>query len=164
MNALDMLKYGHQTLLDTIKDLADDDWAKPGICGNWSTKDILAHLASYEVILVEVLDSIVNPNAPTPNLHQFLETYETYNDTAVEARHTATATTILNDYTTAYTKASDLLAQIPIEKRRENGILPWYGAEYDLEDFIVYMYYAHKREHSAQIGVYRDQLARLRAL
>jgi hypothetical protein len=39
------------------------------------------------------------------------------------------------------------------------GTLPWYGPEYALDDFIVYSYYGHKREHSAQINVFRDQLA-----
>ena len=41
---------------------------------------------------------------------------------------------------------------------RENGTLPWYGAEYSLDDFIVYTYYGHKREHAAQIAAFRDHL------
>lgn len=41
---------------------------------------------------------------------------------------------------------------------RKVGALPCYGAEYDLEDFIVYSFYGHKREHCAQIAVYRDTL------
>ena len=55
---------------------------------------------------------------------------------------------------------AELLAQIPYEGRRLNGTLPWYGEEYDLEDFIIYTFYGHKREHSAQIAAFRDQLAR----
>jgi hypothetical protein len=30
--------------------------------------------------------------------------------------------------------------------------------EYALDDFIVYQYYGHKREHCAQIAVFRDKL------
>ena len=52
----------------------------------------------------------------------------------------------------------DLIVRIPVETRHTNGVLPWYGAEYDLEDFIAYMYYGHKREHSAQIAVFKDKL------
>jgi hypothetical protein len=47
-----------------------------------------------------------------------------------------------------------------LDRRRQNGALPWYGAEYDLEDFIAYSFYGHKREHTAQINVFRDALAR----
>ena len=43
-------------------------------------------------------------------------------------------------------------------KRREPGTLPWYGPEYDLEDFIAYTFYGHKREHMAQVNVFLDTL------
>ena len=33
--------------------------------------------------------------------------------------------------------------------------LAWYGDAYDLDDFIAYMYYGHKREHAAQIKLFR---------
>ncbi len=164
MNTLDIMKYGHQTVLDSIKNLADEDWEKPGVCGSWSVKDILAHLASYEAILVESLELVNNPDADAPTLNRFLADYENYNDTAVDARYADSIETILDDYHVSHAKAITLLQNIPVEKRRENGIIAWYGDEYDLEDFIVYMYYAHKREHSAQIEVFRDQLTRLRAL
>lgn len=50
-----------------------------------------------------------------------------------------------------------LVAQIPAETARLTGTLPWYGAEYALDDFVVYTFYGHKREHSAQIAVFRDR-------
>jgi hypothetical protein len=51
-----------------------------------------------------------------------------------------------------------LIEQIPVESRRRPGILPWYGADYDLEDVIAYMYYGHKREHAAQIAAAKDRV------
>ena len=42
MNAADILKYGHQTVLRTIADLPDDAWETPIVCGIWSCKDIIA--------------------------------------------------------------------------------------------------------------------------
>jgi len=44
---------------------------------------------------------------------------------------------------------------------RQAGTLPWYGLEYALDDFLVYAFYGHKREHSAQIAAFRDRLERL---
>ena len=49
----------------------------------------------------------------------------------------------------------NLLDDIPIEELREVGTIPWYGLEYSLDDLIVYMFYGHKREHSAEIAVFR---------
>jgi hypothetical protein len=50
------------------------------------------------------------------------------------------------------------LANIPAEKIREAGTMPWYGNEYALDDYLVYSFYGHKREHCAQIAVFRDQI------
>ncbi len=43
---------------------------------------------------------------------------------------------------------------------KNSGPLPWYGPEYDLDDFIAYTFYGHKREHSAQIAAFADVLTR----
>ncbi|MBK9055706.1 MAG: hypothetical protein IPL78_33850 [Chloroflexi bacterium] len=37
------------------------------------------------------------------------------------------------------------------------GVLAWYGADYDLEDFLVYLLWL-RRAH-AQMAVFRDNLA-----
>ncbi len=67
---------------------------------------------------------------------------------------------VLADYDAAQSRSRDLLGQIPAARRREAGILPWYGIEYDLEDLLAYQYYGHKREHTAQIDVYSDAVDR----
>ena len=48
----------------------------------------------------------------------------------------------------------------PRTRRREAGTLLWYGAEYDLEDYIAYTFYGHKREHMAQVNVFLDTVKR----
>ena len=55
MNTADVLKYGHHTVLQTIDDLPQTEWTTGGVCGVWSVKDIIAHLASYEHVLEEIL-------------------------------------------------------------------------------------------------------------
>jgi DNA-binding transcriptional LysR family regulator len=50
------------------------------------------------------------------------------------------------------------VAQLPPETLRQTGTLSWYGAVYALDDFLVYAYYGHEREHSAQIAAFRDHL------
>ena len=85
---------------------------------------------------------------------------DAFNDAEVERRRRQTAEQTLAEYRATYEHASSLFARIPLARRREAGILPWYGAEYDLEDVIAYMFYGHKREHCAQIAVFRDRATR----
>lgn len=157
MNTADVLRYGHQTVVQTVDGLAAADWATPGVCGWWSVKDIIAHLASFEHLLIDVLNS-VQGEGPTPTLAKFGQGQQQFNDLEVEARRNQTIGQVWAEYNDTFARAAELLARIPANRRRLNGVLPWYGAEYDLEDFIVYTFYGHKREHSAQIAVFRDQL------
>ena len=55
MNAADILKYGQLTALQSINGFPEAEWETPGACGYWSVKDIIAHLASYELVLVDIL-------------------------------------------------------------------------------------------------------------
>lgn len=159
MNAVDVLKYGHLTVLKTLDGLPESTWETGGVCGVWSVKDIIAHLASYEHVLVEVLQGF-SGGGPTPYLDDMTKPDYNFNDIEVGKRKHLSAQAALAEYTDAQAQVAALVGQIPAETLRQPGTLPWYGMEYALDDFIVYQYYGHKREHCAQIAVYRDTLRR----
>lgn len=158
MNATDILKYGHLTVLQSIEGLPEADWETAGVCGVWSVKNIIAHLASFEHMLVDVLKTLLD-DGPFPMLEKMGAIGpEEFNNTEVAARRDMTVAETLAEYNEVQAQTMQLLAKIPADVRRQTGTLPWYGTEYDLDDFIVYSFYGHKREHSAQIAVFRDTL------
>jgi hypothetical protein len=160
MNARDVLKYGHQTVLRTLDGLPQTEWETPDVCGIWSVKDIIAHLASFEHVLVDVLNTFLD-GGPTPYLDKMGALGpQGFNDAEVALRQDKTVGEVLAEYNDICAQTMALAARIPSETYRQNGTLPWYGPEYDLDDYIAYSFYGHKREHSAQIAVFRDQLAR----
>ena len=85
MNAVDILKYGHLTVLQTLDGFPESAWDTPGACGTWSVKDIIAHLASYELVLVDVLTTL-RGSGSTPVLNRFLELGGQFNDAEVSSR------------------------------------------------------------------------------
>jgi DinB family protein len=157
MNAGDILTYGHGTILQTIDGFPDSAWETGGVCGVWSTKDVIAHLASYEQVLIEVLSAFTG-GGPTPYREMWGELGLGFNDAQVALRKERSAAAVLAEYTDAHDRVRALAARIPAETFRETGTLPWYGMEYSLDDFIVYTYYGHKREHAAQIAAFRDRI------
>jgi hypothetical protein len=160
MNAKDVLKYGHQTVLRTLEGVPQTEWETPGVCGIWSVKEIIAHLASYEHLLVEVLASFLG-GGPTPNLDKMGALGPLgFNDAEVASRQDKTIADLLAELNDTHAQTMALATRIPAETYRQNGTLPWYGSEYDLDDYIAYSFYGHKREHSAQIAVFGDQWAR----
>ena len=159
MNAVAILKYGQQTVLQTLEGFPETAVETPGACGVWSVKDILAHLASYEQVLVDVLSTFVS-RQPTSYLNKFTEPGGQFNDTEVDLRKARTMQEVLDEFNDAHAQVMSLAPQISPERFRQTGTLSWYGMEYALVDFLVYAFYGHKREHSAQIAAFRDHLRR----
>ena len=157
MNAFDILKYGQGTVLQTIEGLSESAWETPGACGVWSVKDIIAHLASYEHVLVDVLSTFVS-SGPTVYLSKYTEPGGGFNDSEVALRKGKSVKEVLGEFNDTHAQVMSLAARIPVDMFRQTGTLPWYGMEYALDDFIVYTQYGHKREHSAQIAAFRDHL------
>ena len=157
MNATDILKYGQLTVLQAIDGFPETAWETPGACGVWSVKAIIAHLASYERVLVDILTTCTRIG-PTPVLNTFIELGGRFNDSEVNRRKAKTIQEVLAEFNDTHTQVMSLLVNIPPETLRQSGSLPWYGREYALDDVLVYMYYGHKREHSAQIAAFGDRL------
>lgn len=157
MNAIDIMRNGHETVLEAVDGLATAHWQTPGVCGEWTAKDLIAHLASYEWMLVEVLDDLVQDGAATPTLDRFFEGPVAFNDVEVAKRRDDSADEVLAEYKNAYEEAMALAECIPAGAWAQDGVLPWYGDAYDLDDFIAYTFYGHKREHCAQIVAFRDR-------
>ncbi len=158
MNASDILKYGQGTVLQAIENLPESAWEIPGACGVWSIKDIIAHLTSYEHVMVDVLSTFVS-RGPTDYLSKFTEPGGGFNDSEVALRKGKTIKEVLGEFHDTHAQVMSLAERIPVETFRQTGTLPWYGMEYALDDFIVYTQYGHKREHSAQIAAFRDHLS-----
>jgi hypothetical protein len=157
MNATDILMYGNRTLEHTLNEVPVSEWTRGGVCGWWSVKDIIAHLASYEVVLVDVLKGLLD-GGPTPHLDEFRKLRMAFNDELVARSAGKSPTEVLANYRAAHEQVMGLIVQIPGEVLSRAGTLPWYGREYSLDDYLVYQYYGHKREHSSQVAVFKDVL------
>jgi hypothetical protein len=158
MNAVDILKYGHRTVSRAIDGLPESDWQTGGVCGYWSVKDIIGHLTAFEHVLVEVLTSFLD-GGEMPYLNEMGSIGpQKFNDVEADKRKDRPVDVVLGEYNDTHAQTMELARRIPAETWTKVGTLPWYGMEYALDDLIVYQYYGHKREHCAQIAVFRDTL------
>jgi hypothetical protein len=154
-----VLYYGHGTVVRALDGLPHELWLTPGVVGYWSVKNIISHLASFEMVLIELLGALPQ-GRPMPTIERFKANPQVFNDVEVDQKRAdQSPADAWAEYTANHQRALSLLEQIPVADRRRVGALPWYGPEYDLEDFLAYSFYGHKREHCAQIMVYRDGLA-----
>jgi len=96
MNPSDVLKYGNRTVLQTLEGIPDARWTGTGVCGHWTVKDVIAHLASYELILTDVLNGFLR-GGPTPVLDKY-RTDMNFNDSEVNLRASKTPRHVLAEY------------------------------------------------------------------
>jgi hypothetical protein len=119
-------------------------------------------LSLCEYALAEIFQSILETEQPTPILDNLRLNFAGFRESEVQRRRNLAADAILAEYQAAYVQTIPLASQIPADLYHRLGVLPWYGADFDLDDFIVYTFYGHKRERAGQIATFRDRLKGLR--
>ena len=154
MNAATMLENSNLLVIQAVDNLNEVAWDIPGACGEWSVKDIIAHLASYERVMVDVLYTF-SGSEPTPYVLRWLQQHDEFNKAEVEARRYNTAQHVEDEYQDLQVQATSLLQQISETTVQQKGTLDWYKPEYSLADFIDKMY-QHTLEHCEQIKGFRE--------
>jgi hypothetical protein len=147
MNPLDILRYGQRDIDARIDRFQPADWEAIAL-GTWTAKDLVGHLGAFEVRFAEVLGGFAGFEVTT-NLRA--ETPATFNDDQAAIRAGWSVDEIVGELRDAHARSMAAAAVIPVETWREVGSIPWYGPEYSLEDFLVYIEYGHKREHGPQL-------------
>jgi uncharacterized damage-inducible protein DinB len=155
MNPTDMLNASHEMVIQAVDGLPESEWEVPGACGEWSVKEIIAHLASYEHLLVEALTAF--PTEVPAAYLRALKQPATFNATEVEARRYQTAQQIMDESHETQLQTTSLLAKIPAEMVEQKGTIPWYNKDACLSDLISSIC-THTRNHCLQITQFRHKV------
>jgi hypothetical protein len=148
MNAVDVLMYGQRTVRSTIDRYRPEDWERIAL-GVWTAKDLLGHLGAFEVRFADVLATFVGAPAESDLMSA---DPRTFNDDQAAVRRDLTVDAVMAEFLGAHERVMGHARAISPETWREVGTIPWYGAEYSLEDLVVYQMYGHKREHDPQLS------------
>ena len=148
MNPHDVLRYGQREIDPIIDRFRADDWTRIAL-GVWTTKDLVGHLGAFEARFLELLQLFLGEE-PATNLRAVSPA--TFNDVQAAIRGDWPVDRVVAELRDAHRAVMDRVERIPAERWREVGTIPWYGAEYSLEDLLVYSQYGHKREHAPQLG------------
>ncbi len=148
MNAIDVLMYGQRTILATVGRYTPEDWDRIAL-GVWTSKDLLGHLGAFEVRFADVLATFVD----APLISDLLTADpRTFNDDQAAVRKDWTIEQVTDEFIQAHERVMTHARGVMPERWREVGTIPWYGAEYSLDDLVVYQMYGHKREHDPQLS------------
>ncbi len=160
INVVSLLNSSHIILLNTLDGMQTSEWEHPNICGSWSGRNVLAHLGSFELMMVELLKLGRVEDGEAGRLDQFVLDRHGFNSAEIKHRHSWTLAAIYCEYEQAHEQVKQLATPIVLAGPTPHHGLRRYGSS--MAESLITLGYGHKLAHAAQIAAFRDR--RLRSL
>ncbi len=156
---VDRLRRSRNALLGTLIGLSEEDLLKPKAVNNWSVKDLLAHLASWDAETVRVLQAFAMQDEP-----RFAYSISPHNDFAtwnaeqIALRQNDTLEQSLRELDTARSDLMQVLDGMaePVMRRAKKTSWGRVASSYDL----VVNQIEHDEEHIKDIESFRKKMER----
>ena len=140
-------------ILKAIENLPDNLLDLPGVAGNWSIKDIMAHLLMWEAETIRLLYQTRNNIRPV-TAHFSPKSEDELNATWVSASKERTLDQVLEDFFAIREQTLQQVDSFSDKELNNPDKFSWLKGKSLvglLEDYLV----KHDREHAAQIQAWR---------
>lgn len=152
---LDALEDEREKLLETIDDLPQPTMLEGGVMGDWSVKDILAHLTMWEAELVKLLWQARQSQKPT-TLHLSNPDVDAINASWRERARERPLALVLEDFRVVRKQTSRRVEAFSEAELNDGQLFTWLeGAP--LWEWVAGDSFQHEAEHAAQIAAWRKQ-------
>jgi len=153
VNPHDVLRYADRTFRRAIDALEPADWLRV-VAGVWTPKDVVGHVSAIHLLSVSALATFAGE--PASPAEQGLADDVDFNMSQAAVRASWHVERVVAEYDETQSSVRRLAKAVDEATWRRVGTIPWYGAEYSLEDLIVYRVYGHVREHATHLGLAID--------
>lgn len=153
---LTQLEESREKFLDALGDLQQDQWVVPGVVGEWSIKDILAHLSRWEAEMVKLLWQARQGVRPTTMHFDQVDVDETNRIWYNEAR-TRSLEHVLEDFHAVRNQTLLRVEAFSDKELTDPKKYPWLDSR-ALWEWVVGDSSDHESEHAEQIANWRKKL------
>jgi uncharacterized damage-inducible protein DinB len=142
-----------ERLLAAIEGLSDEEMLEPGVCGEWSVRDILAHVAAWDRETTAMFEAMLNGER-----HYFLDLDEDGLEQFNQEHHEATRGALLPDVLAELTASREAMLELvrgvdnlrlfspaPGDEHADMSIAACLGAQIQ-----------HDEEHAEMIETWRE--------
>ena len=157
MNQQELIKAledSRERFLDVVEGLPDEGWAKAGVIGEWSVKDILAHLSRCEAELIRLLYQAERGLVPT-TMHTSAISVDEQNEKWYRESKDRPLERILTDFEGVREQTIRRVQTIADADLTDPKRYPWLKGK-PLADWIASDSIEHEAEHAAQIRQWRQ--------
>jgi hypothetical protein len=153
---LTALDGSREALLDALEGLSEEDMLQPGVVGEWSVKDILAHLTRWEAELVKLLWQAASGQKPT-SIHFSKQIVDETNARWYKESKPRDLERVLEDFHSVRNQTVRRVEDLPARAFEDPEHYPWLEGE-ALWKWIANDSFDHEAEHTAQILAWRESL------
>lgn len=146
------LEYGRSTLLEAINGLSERELTELHVFGNWTVRDILAHIIGWDYRTIQNLPLIVADRA---NEIPAIEV-DSFNQESLAKWGGKSIPELLSQIESTHRQILDIiagLAHVEIDKRHHRN-----GRVITIRSYVIYTMMEHDRQHAAEIEQWREQL------
>jgi hypothetical protein len=157
MNKDDLIKTLESSriaFMDAIEDLSEDQLTQPGICGEWSIKDLMAHLLMWEAETIKLLFQVQQGKVPT-TVHLSQLSDDEQNALWRQQIQNRPLQAVLDDFHAIRAQTIRQIQAISEERLSNPKLFPWLKGK-TLTELILHSISQHDDEHRAQIEAWRS--------
>jgi len=154
---LEDLKAGRVELLAAIEGLSEPEMICPGVVGEWSVKDTLAHIAAWDKETRAVIHAFATQEDPVFDYKiSGKRGFARWNAREVEKRRDLSVAQILAELEEARQELVELVQGLTEEQLSRRAVPPWRHPTTARRNLEVQA--KHDREHAEQIIAWREQV------
>lgn len=148
-SVFDEVQRARAELLESIRGLHPVTLERPGVVGNWSVKDVLAHIAGWQDWMARAYPLRLEHGELPADLQVSDANMDDWNRRFVEERRGHTPDQLLDDLSDGMRRLLTWAANLGAT--RLNDANPWPGREESIADYFREFLANHDREHREQI-------------
>lgn len=149
------LKESHQALVDFVSALQPEERTLPGAAGDWSVKDVLAHMAMWEAELIKTLFQARQGAKPStvffkdiPINDQNALWYTQFKDRPFER--------IWSDFTIIRDQTIRQIEEYSLDELNNPNLYPWLKGKTTLASIVKQVILDHDQEHLHMLRAWKQ--------
>jgi hypothetical protein len=157
MDILEELRNTRTALLDTIANLDEDAQERKGLIGDWSAKNVLAHLAAWEAVVVIALPARLATGEMPAELKARIADEDRYNAEEIAEREELTMPEQLMELERIRAALLGELHRLDAATWQRHGL--WSGWQGTLAEYLRASILEHEEEHISELQTAVEKLS-----
>lgn len=144
-----------QKLLQAMEGLTGEQMTRPETVGEWSVKDILGHIASWDEETLKAVKQLVHEGRPY--IMEDLDSVDAWNARQVQKKRGLSLGEVVAEFTAVRQELLEVVEGLTEEQLTQRVQYPW-PEEGPLQELIAASTFEHDGEHCRDILAWRKTL------